>query len=613
METVLLQGTHPYRWRRVARHAYKTGTLMIISSCKGSRLLNVAVIAATILGSTLGIQGQRRHRAKVSADLVAFEGRRSSKPARVIVRGTRAEIEALASRHGLPVVRMLKDSAVLLANSEQVSKLAADTENDVLSGDVPVSPFMSISNPATAADQTRSGYAGLLLGLGAIPGVNGQGITVAVVDSGISYHSALSQKVIANVSRVTGDPSVADAYGHGTHIAGTIVGAASAARDVTKLYTGGIAPGAKLVNVRVLGKNGSGWTSDVIAGIEWAIENRALYKIRTINLSLGHPVTESSITDPLCQAVLEATQNGMVVIASAGNAGKAANGAPILGGITSPGSCPHAITVGAINTKATKGRSDDVMATYSSRGPTRFEFAVKPDVVAPGNKIISLEAYGSNLVLNNSFLHVAGKTTNAYMQMNGTSMAAAMVSGGAALLLQANPGMTAYQLKIALQSGSTFMKDGGLMGGGAGSVNFWSSRQIAANGLTNLVNTLVGGLLSPSSGVVFWDAGSLSHRVYDRTGIRLLSLLEAPLAWLTSGYLKWGDLNLIGSSNPLASTRSNEILWGDVASWTSDHEILWGDTIYTPEGQEILWGDSSMSDGNEILWGDSAQPAAGDQ
>jgi hypothetical protein len=187
-------------------------------------------------------------------------------------------------------------------------------------------------------------------------------------------------------------------------------------------------------------------------------------------------------------------------------------------------------------------------------------------------------------------------------------MSAAMVSGGAALLLQGTSNATPEQMKIGLQAGSTFMTDGGLMGGGAGSVNFWTSRQDAANGLTNLVSTVVGGLLSPSSGVVFWDAGTMAGRVYYKSGIRLLSLLEAPLAWLTPSYLHWGDLNLFGVSNPLATTAPNQILWGDAAGWTSDHQILWGDTIYTPEGQQILWGDSSTSEDNQILWGDSIQP-----
>lgn len=568
--------------------------------------LKLATIAAIIIGSTLGVGGQR-HRAKLSSDLLSFESRRTSARTRVIVRGSRMELEALASRHGLAVARWLGDSAVLLANSAQISALAS--ERDVLSGDAPVAPFMDVSESSTAADQVQAGEPGLLLGIGAFPGVTGTGVTVAVVDSGISAHPALTGKVIASVSKVAGDPSTADAHGHGTHIAGIIAGNSTASKYVTSLYRGGIAPDVRLVNVRVLGANGTGWTSDVIAGIEWVIQNRAKYNIRAMNLSLGHPVTEPSATDPLCIAVMKAATAGIVVIASAGNAGKADDGTPILGGITSPGNSPHAITVGAMNTKGTVKRSDDIMTTYSSRGPTKFEHAVKPDVVAPGNKIVSLEASGTYLQRNYPQFHMAGKSGNSYMHLSGTSMSAAIVTGGVALLIQAQPNISAAQLKIALQTGSSYMWDGGLMGGGAGSVNFWSSRKNAANGLTNVLSTLVGGVLAPANGPVFWDSGSMTKRLYAGTGLRVLSLLEAPLAWLTGGYLKWGDLNVIGLGNPLAETRPSEILWGDVSKWTSDEEILWGDTIYTPEGQEILWGDSKTTEGDEILWGDS-QPAA---
>jgi serine protease AprX len=567
-----------------------------------SRFLKIAAIAAIIAASTIGIDGQR-HRGKLSSDLLSFESRRTTARARVIVRGSRMEIEALASRHGVAVARWLGDSAVLLANSAQISALAA--EQDVLSGDLPVAPFMDVSTSATAADQVRAGQAGLLLGIGAIPGVTGAGVTVAVVDSGISAHPALYGKVIASVSKVSGDPSTGDAHGHGTHIAGIIAGNSSASKYTTSLYRGGIAPDVRLVNVRVLGANGTGWTSDVIAGIEWVIENRAKYNIRAINLSLGHPVTEPSTTDPLCVAVMKATAAGIVVIASAGNSGKAEDGTPILGGITSPGNSPYAITVGAMNTKGTVSRSDDIMTTYSSRGPTKFEQAVKPDVVAPGNKIVSLETPGSYLERNYPQFHMAGKGSNAYMQLSGTSMSAAIVTAGTALLMQAHPNISAAQVKIALQTGSTYMRDGGLMGGGAGSVNFWSSRKMAANGLTNVLSTLVGGIVTPASGAVFWDSGSMTKRLYAGSGLRVLSLLEAPIAWLTGGYLKWGDLNVIGLTNPLSQTRPNEILWGDVTKWTADQEILWGDTIYTPEGQEILWGDSRTTEGDEILWGDS--------
>jgi serine protease AprX len=569
-----------------------------------SRVLKIASVIALILGTTLSVGGQR-HRGKLSSDLLSFEARRTAARTRVIVRGSRMEIEALASRHGVGIARWLGDSAVLLANSAQVSRLAE--ESDVLSGDVPVAPFMDISDSSTAADQVRAGQAGLLLGLGAIPGVTGAGVTVAVVDSGISAHPALAGKVIANVSKVSGDPSTDDAHGHGTHIAGIIAGNSSASKYVTPLYQGGIAPDVKLVNVRVLGADGTGWTSDVIAGIEWVIENRAKYNIRAINLSLGHPVTEPSVTDPLCVAVMKATASGIVVIVSAGNSGKAADGRPILGGITSPGNSPYAITVGAMNTKGTVKRSDDVMTTYSSRGPTKFEHAVKPDVVAPGNKIVSLEASGSYLQRNYPQFHMAGKWGNSYMHLSGTSMSAAIVTAGAALLMQGNPKITTTQLKIALQAGSTYMWDGGLMGGGAGSVNFWTTRKAAASGLTSLVSTLVGGLVSPVSGAVFWDSGTMTKRLYAGTGLRVLSLLEAPIVWLSGGYLQWGDLNVIGLNNPLSRTRPNEILWGDISRWTADQEILWGDTIYTPEGQEILWGDSRTTEGDEILWGDSTK------
>ncbi|HEY2153962.1 MAG TPA: S8 family serine peptidase, partial [Vicinamibacterales bacterium] len=445
-----------------------------------------------------------------------------------------------------------------------------------------------------------------LLGIGAIPGVTGQGIGVAVIDSGISPHAALVGKVVANVSLVTGDPSTADAYGHGTHVAGIIAGAGAPARNVTTLYDGGVAPGVQLVNVRVLGADGSGLTSDVIAGIEWAVANRTRYNIRIINLSLGHPVGEPAATDPLCEAVANAVQSGIVVVAAAGNAGVADNGSEILGGIMSPGNSPAAITVGALNTWGTADRSDDTVATYSSRGPTKYDLAVKPDVAAPGNKIISLEANGGYLVEEYSYLHKAGSGSNAYMQLSGTSMATPMVSGGAALLLQGTPNLAPAQVKLALQMGATFVKDGGLMGAGAGSVNLWAARKIAASGLGGqLVSTLVGGILTPASGVAFWDSGSLATRLYQGSALRLLSPVTALLAWLNPSLLRVGDLNLLGLSNPLASVVPKWMLYGQVAGWTGSQSILWGDSIYDPQGQSILWGDSTQTAGTSILWGDS--------
>jgi serine protease AprX len=567
--------------------------------------LQIVAIVALLATSVPGLHGAKQHRAHLSSDLLTLGAHGTTAPRRVIIEGSDEEIDAIAARHHVPIVRRLAGGAVVLANAAELSELAADEAIDHLSGDVPVRTSMSVSNPSTAADQVRAGTSGLL-GIGAIAGVTGQGIGVAVIDSGIGTHTALSKRVVANVSLITGDSSVGDAFGHGTHVAGVIAGNGAAAAGVTPLYTGGIAPGAQLISVRVLGAKGMGLTSDVIAGIDWAVANRTKYNIRILNLSLGHPVFESSARDPLCAAVARAVKAGVVVVAAAGNYGVAPDGRPILGGITSPGNSPFALTVGAVNTSGTVTRSDDTVATYSSRGPTPFDFAVKPDVAAPGNKIISLEANKSYLAATYSFLHKAGTGTNAYMQLSGTSMAAPMVSGAAALLLQGTPGLTPAQVKLAIQSGATYMTDGGLMGAGAGNANFWAARKSAASGLTgSLLTTVVGGLSTTSSGASFWDAGTLSTRLYAGLGMRLLSILQAPLVWLNPSLLNYGDLNLVGLTNPLASIVPVRLQYGVVSTWTSDQQILWGTSIRDPQGQQILWGTSDTTEGTQILWGTS--------
>lgn len=570
----------------------------------------IGLLAAAAFAASFVLRGSAASpRAQLSSDLLATLAQGPGARARVIVHGTDAEIDRLAQRHGLHVVRRLEDGAVVVADRDQLSRLAIELGGEAhLSGDVVVRPSMLVSTQASAADQTWNGGSALL-GLGGIPGVNGQGIVVAVVDSGVATHTALKDKVVANVSFVTGDASTDDAFGHGTHVAGIIAGLTTAATKVTPLYTGGIAPGAKLVNVRVLGADGSGYTSDVIAGIDWVIANRSRFNIRVVNLSLGHSVNEPSATDPLCEAVARAVNAGLVVVAAAGNMGMSPSGQMVLGSILSPGNSPYAITVGSVNTKGTASRSDDTLAAYSSRGPTAYDFQVKPDVAAPGNRIVSLEAKGSYLATTYPTLHRAGSGFNAYMQLSGTSMATPMVSGGVALLLQGTPGMVPAQVKLALQTGATYMPDAGLIGAGAGEVNFWASRQIAANGLNaTLTTTVIAGVKTTSSGMAYWDSGSLAHRVYDRTGLRLLSAADALLVWLNPSLLRFGDLNLLGLTNPLAALAGgNRLVWGEVATWTgSQDEILWGTRIYSQSGDEILWGTSR---GDEILWGTSTLTA----
>ncbi len=171
------------------------------------------------------------------------------------------------------------------------------------------------------------------------------------------------------------------------------------------------------------------------------MENRARYNIRVINLSLGGAVTQSYRDDPICQAVERAYRAGIVVVASAGNFGKTTDGQAIYGGVTTPGISPFAITVGALNTKGTPFRSDDEVASYSSKGPTLFDRLIKPDLVAPGSKILSLSAPGSTLAREHPEL-VIGSGREARLQLSGTSMAAAVVSGAVSLLLDAHSGLS---------------------------------------------------------------------------------------------------------------------------------------------------------------------------
>jgi serine protease AprX len=467
---------------------------------------------------------------------------------------------------------------------------------------------MAITNKVTLAEKVWQGTSGLL-GLLGTPGYNGNGINVAVVDSGISQHSAIGSRVLARVNFVSSEPGVfGDPFGHGTHVAGMIGGNGSAARYVTSAYSGGSAPGVKFVDVRVLDRTGVGYTSEVIAGIDWVVANRSRYNIRVLNLSLGHPVAEPAATDPLCRAVERAVDAGIVVVVSAGNYGLTPTGAPILGGITSPGNSPSAITVGALDTKGTLDRGDDVVAPYSSRGPTRFDWTVKPDVVAPGTRIVSLEAAGSYIAATYPSWHIAGSGQNAYNRLSGTSMSTAVVSGGVALLLDAYPRLSPAQVKLLLQSGARFVPSGGLIAAGTGSVDFNASVRLADNGLISTLLSAVQNLLGLSSGASFRDRGTLIDRIYDRSGINLLSILNlgALLGGADEG--EHGVLNLLGERNSLGRTPANYVVWGSVAEWSSSYYVVWGSSMQSPSGQYVVWGSSMYGDGDYVVWGSGQFP-----
>ncbi|MDQ3212868.1 MAG: S8 family peptidase [Acidobacteriota bacterium] len=520
-----------------------------------------------------------------------------------------AGTSALRGRLRGIVRREMQGAVALEVSRAELDLLKRDSAFGHISADAPVAADMATANKVTRASSVWEGTSSLL---GSTPGYTGAGIGVAVVDSGIAPHTAVADRVIARVNFVTWEaPSSTDPYGHGTHVAGIIAGSTTAAKYVTPAYAGGSAPAVRLIDIRVLGSNGMGYTSDVIAGIDWAVSNRTRHGIRVINLSLGHAVSEPSATDPLCRAVARAVEAGIVVVASAGNYGLTSTGAPVLGGITSPGNSPYAITVGAIDTAGTVDRGDDKVAPFSSRGPTAFDMAVKPDVVAPGTRLVSLEAQGSYLAARYPNWHIAGNGRNAYFRLSGSSMATAAVSGGVALLLDAE-NLSPAQVKIALQMGATFVPDGGLVGGGAGTVDFHQSLKLAKSGLVPSLLGTLGGLLGTSGGATFRDAGTLIDRLYGRTGLRLLGILDSGLLWQQADNAEWGVLHLLGLLNPLKNVAPHRLIWGEVAGWTESEHLVWGDAVQNPSGQHLVWGDSEHTGANHLVWGD-AVPDDGDR
>ena len=244
----------------------------------------------------------------------------------------------------------------------------------------------------------------------------------------------------------------------------------------------------------MLDEDGVGTTAGLLDALEWVMDNRATYNIRVVNISLGAAAVDSYRYDPLCLAVRSLVDAGVVVVAAAGNEGKNANGDKVYGLIHSPGIEPSAITVGASNTFDTDARDDDGVTTYSSRGPTRSYWTdtsnvvhhdnlVKPDMVAPGNKLVSAESASNALVTAHPDLeaYTDGNASHAMMRLSGTSMATPLVAGTAALLLQANPSLTPNMVKTLLMYTAQPLDGFNMFEQGAGQLNVEGAVRVATN------------------------------------------------------------------------------------------------------------------------------------
>lgn len=301
-------------------------------------------------------------------------------------------------------------------------------------------------------------------------GVCGRGVGVAIIDSGVYAHPDLAGRIVATVdftgSTVTTTTAVGalgDPGGHGTHVAGLVAGNGAASGGA---YTG-VAPCANIVDVRVIDATGNSNTGIILRGLQWVLANKNTYNIKVANMSFGATQSGSYKIDPLATAAEVLAFSGITTVVSAGNSG------PLYNTITSPATDPFVITVGALDDNQTATLADDLMATFSSRGRTKFDNLGKPDLVAPGRRMVSLLSPGSTIpnLDPDRLVTAPGALTPEYLRLSGTSMAAPVVSGVVALMAERNSTLKPSQVKSRLKKSTKWLSFGGSQDKGAGLVN----------------------------------------------------------------------------------------------------------------------------------------------
>src|SRR5262245_27964043 len=372
-------------------------------------LLTASVITAVVIMQTpamFAVKGASSH-AHVDHEIAQIEADGTAVTVHVIVsvesRGDWASVLAALTSQGFKVGRPSPRTNTLAVTipSSALAWLEALPGVASISIDAPIS-----ASPVSAEAVLTTNSVKLLVKaseLRAQLGLTdsdptGSGIGVAIVDSGIAPVPDFGGRISAFYDFTGGKGGVStapvDGYGHGTHVAGLVAGSGALSNG----QYGGVAPNARLIGLRVLNNAGSGATSDVIAAVEFATVNKVALGIDILNLSLGHPVFESATTDPLVRAVEAASRAGILVVVSAGNVGvNPTTGQLGYAGILVPGKTPMAFTVASVKTQGTVNVNDDVIANYSSRGPSWIDGYAKPDFGAPGQNLAAPVAPGSYL------------------------------------------------------------------------------------------------------------------------------------------------------------------------------------------------------------------------
>ncbi len=403
-------------------------------------------------------------------------------------------------------------------------------------------------------------------------GYLGTGVSVAFLDSGLfPHHNILHDadgryRLLAQYDAMK-DHEYAwnliptDEHGHGGHVSSV---ALSSAQADNGRYNG-IAPNAQIVSVRVFDQTGTGSYADVIRGIDWAVKNQARYGIGVLNLSMSADARSSYWDDPLNQAVMAAWEAGIFVVASAGNGGPD----PMTIGV--PGNNPYVLTVGAMTDNYTPGDpSDDVLASFSASGPTREGF-LKPEVVAPGGHVLGMMSNWSTLAREHPEKHDGGF----YFSMSGTSQAAAVASGVAALVLEAHPGLTPDQVKQRIV--------------------------LSARPALDRQGKLAYSILQQGAGLI--DAG---RAVFDSPELEAMaSSLPLENVQLDVSADLAGERHFYGpvqqdDAGNYVLLRPDGTVWGDAFVWSDG--FVWSDAFVWSDG--FVWSDAFVwSDG--FVWNDA--------
>ncbi|MBI3973346.1 MAG: S8 family serine peptidase [Chloroflexi bacterium] len=397
---------------------------------------------------------------------------------------------------GAFVLEIRQQQAAALANHPQVRYVSLDTA--VRAQAIDVSSLKTVYQQTLNIPQLWNGT---------VP-VTGQGIAVAVLDSGLNdAHRDLTTGVMCVTSN-TDNADCKDPNGHGTHVAGIITG-----NDPLGRYIG-VAPDATVISVKIGNRFGMSKESDLLNGLQWVFDNRAVHNIRVVNLSVSGASAVSYISSPIAASVEQLWLNGVVVVVAAGNRGTQTSSQMWY----APGNDPFVITVGALDDNATVGTADDSLAFYSSRGLTQDNF-YKPDIVAPGRKIAAPLA-GSKVVQAHE--HPTQIVDTDYIRLSGTSMASPIVAGVVALLLERYPSLTPNQVKwLLLQTMTSYPGQAD----SAGVIDPVAAYQLAATGPIGAANQGLtpSSQLDPASSTVqtgssYWESSYWESSYWEASG-----------------------------------------------------------------------------------------------